>query len=266
MAVEREPTDLRRLTELVARLRRPDGCPWDREQGLADLRPFLLEEAHEAAAALDTGDWEAIAGELGDLLFQVAFIVRLGEEAGNASLGDVVDRIESKMIARHPHVFGDATAADAAEVRRAWERRKAAASDASVLAGVPDSLPALVAASRMTQKAAGVGFDWPTADAVRHKLDEELAELATECAAVPPDGQRVADELGDTLFTLVNLARHLGVDPEGALARSNRKFRRRFQRLEALLTEGGGSLADADPRQLEALWEQVKSDETAASP
>lgn len=265
MPADRVPTDLRRLTDLVARLRRPDGCPWDREQKLTDLRPYLLEEAHEAAAAVDGGDWEAIAGELGDMLFQVAFIVRLGEEEGRVSLGEVVDRIESKMVARHPHVFGDATARDAADVRRAWERNKAAASDASVLAGVPESLPALVLAFRMTQKAAGVGFDWPSVDGVRAKLDEELAELAAECEAETPDAERVTDELGDALFTLANLARHLHVDPEGALARANRKFRRRFERLEALLAESGGSLADADPDELESLWERVKSEERAAS-
>jgi uncharacterized protein YabN with tetrapyrrole methylase and pyrophosphatase domain len=150
-------------------------------------------------------------------------------------------------------------------VRRAWERRKAAASDASILAGVPDSLPALVLAFRMTQKAAGVGFDWSSADAVRAKLDEELGELADECAAQAPDRRRVTEELGDTLFTLANLARHLDVDPEGALAQANRKFRRRFQRVEALLAQAGGSLAEADSRQLEALWEQVKSEERGAS-
>jgi MazG family protein len=194
----------------------------------------------------------------------VAFIARIGEEEGALSLADVVDGIERKMVARHPHVFGDATAHDAADVRRAWERGKAARSDASILAGVPSSLPALVRASRMSQKAAGVGFDWPSPGAVRAKLEEELGELAAECATETPDPGRVGDEIGDVLFTLANLARHLGVDPEGALARANDKFRRRFQRVERLLTEAGGSMAEADPEALEALWERVKRDEGGA--
>lgn len=260
------PTDLRRLTDLVARLRGPNGCPWDREQALGNLRAYLLEEAHEAAAAIDAGDWQQIEGELGDLLFQVAFLLRLGEEAGELSVGGVIDRIETKMIARHPHVFGDETAPDAASVRRAWERRKVAEEDISPLAGAPQSLPALLYAYRMTQKAAGVGFDWARTEQVIEKLREELSELEAEITSVNQlDPARIEEELGDTLFTVANLGRHLGIDPEGALARANRKFRRRFRRVEELLAESGGSLADADPAELERLWERVKSEESAAS-
>jgi len=262
------PTDLRRLIELVARLRGPEGCPWDREQELRDLRAYLLEEAHESAAAIDAADWEQISGELGDLLFQVAFIARLGEESGQLGLDDVIDRIEAKMIARHPHVFGDEIAEDAAAVRRAWERRKADEVKTSLLEGVPESLPALLFAYRMTQKAAGVGFDWDRAEQVVDKLREELAELEAEIAATEDaDREAIGEELGDLLFTAANLGRHLGIDPEAALARANRKFRRRFQHLETLLTAAGGSLTAVDQDELERLWEEVKAEErTSSSP
>ncbi|MDH3403626.1 MAG: nucleoside triphosphate pyrophosphohydrolase [Acidobacteriota bacterium] len=257
---------LRRLVDLVARLRAPGGCPWDREQQLPDLRAYLLEEAHETAAAIDRADWDEIAGELGDLLFQVAFLARLGEEAGELSLAAIVERIEAKMIARHPHVFGDAVAADAAAVRRAWERRKAEEATTSLLEGVPESLPALALAFRMTQKAAGVGFDWAAAGEVLGKLREEVAELEAELgAAREPDRARLTDELGDVLFTAANVGRHLGVDPEAALARANRKFRRRFARVEALVAESGASLADCGTDDLERRWLQVKEEERASS-
>lgn len=257
--------DLRRLIDLVARLRAPDGCPWDREQTLGDLRAYLLEEAHEAAAALDTGDWQLITEELGDMLFQAAFIVRLGEEGSLTTLTDVIAGIESKMIARHPHVFGDAEAGDADEVRRAWERRKAGESKDSHLAGVPASLPALLAAYRMTQKAAGVGFDWPEVADVVNKVREELEELEAELDRSPPDRARIEDELGDVLFTIANLSRHLGHDPEAALARANRKFKRRFERVEQLLAAAGGRLESSDTAELETLWQQVKSEEAAGN-
>jgi len=260
------PTDLRRLTRLVARLRAPDGCPWDREQELPDLRAYMLEEAHEVASAIDSRDWGQVAGELGDLLFQVAFILCLGEEQGELDTKDVVDRIEAKMVARHPHVFGDETAGDADAVRSAWERRKASESKDSLLEGIPASLPALLYAFRMTQKAAGVGFDWERTEQVVDKLHEELRELEDELdPAEGPDRQRIEDELGDTLFTAANLGRHLGIDPEAALVRANRKFHRRFQRVEQLLRDEGGSLATSDLEVLERLWEQVKTEEKTAS-
>jgi MazG family protein len=266
MTPSNSPADLRRLTELVARLRGPEGCPWDREQALGNLRGYLLEEAHEAAAAIDTGDWSQLEGELGDLLFQVAFLVRLGEEAGELTIRGVIDRIETKMIARHPHVFGDETVEDASTVRRAWERRKVAEENTSPLAGIPESLPALLFSYRMTQKAAGVGFDWSRTEQVIEKLREEISELEDEIVApIQPDAARIEEELGDTLFTVANLGRHLGIDPEGALARANRKFRRRFERVEELVAQSGGSLADADSAELERLWEHVKSEERAAS-
>jgi ATP diphosphatase len=274
--------DLGKLVELVARLRAPGGCPWDREQGLADLRAYLLEESHEAAAALDrvvaaerdgseggTGRgeradeaWDELAGELGDLLFQTAFVLRLGEEAGRLDAAAVVERVHAKMVERHPHVFPPADGAreelpDADAVARAWERRKLARGEGgSLLAGVPGSLPALLAAYRLTQKAAGVGFDWPDAGAVLAKVDEEVAELRAEIAA--GDRAAAAEEVGDLLFTVANLGRKLGVDPEAALAAANAKFRRRFAAVEAGLEARDRLLGEAGLDEMDALWEAAK--------
>ena len=260
---------LRDLVSLVARLRAPDGCPWDREQRLADVRAYLLEEAHEAAAAIDEESWPAIGAELGDVLFQVAFLLRLGEEADALTAERVVAGVHTKMVARHPHVFGEGRAADAEEVRRAWERRKAAASgDESMLAGVPVSLPALVGAYRLSQKAAGVGFDWPDAAAVMEKVREELAEVERELAGGDAGGggttgveaprAELEGELGDLLFAIANLARHAGVDPERALARTNVKFRRRFAHVERGVKASGRRLGDVPLDELEALWQEAK--------
>jgi ATP diphosphatase len=252
--------DLQKLLDLVTRLRAPDGCPWDREQGLADLRAYLLEEAHEVAGAIDGGDWGELAEELGDLLFQIAFIARLAAEAGAFSLSQVVDRVHHKMVARHPHVFGDEVLADSQAVRQAWERRKLREEPgrASLLAGVPASLPALLGAYRLTQKAAGVGFDWPDAGAVLAKVDEETAELREALAA----GDRAAtrEEVGDLLFTLANLARKLDVDPEAALAGTNLKFRRRFEQVEKGFAARGKSTAEATLAEMDALWEEAKGE------
>jgi len=255
-----EAPDLQKLLDLVARLRAPDGCPWDREQTLADIRAYLLEESHETAAAIDAGDWGELAEELGDLLFQVAFIGRLAEEAGAFSLSQVVDRVHHKMVARHPHVFGDEVLADAQAVRQAWERRKLKEEPgrASLLAGVPASLPALLAAYRLTQKAAGVGFDWPDAGAVLEKLDEETAELRDALAAGDRDAMR--EEVGDLLLTLANLARKLDLDPEAALAGTNRKFRHRFGQVEKGLAARGKNTAEATLAEMDELWEAAKGE------
>lgn len=253
---------LRRLFDLVARLRAPDGCPWDREQEIGDLRAYLLEEAHEVAAAIDAIDWDEICSEIGDLLFQIVFIVRLAEERSAFSLAKVVDRIEEKMISRHPHIFGDEVLVDSAAVHMAWERRKLdnAEPGVSLLGGVPESLPALLAAYRMTQKAAGIGFDWPDPLAVLDKVDEELAELRVELAEAedPMSSPRVAGELGDLLFTMANLARHLGLDPEAAVAGANAKFRRRFKRMEEDLAAQALSLAEMDLETMERAWDAAK--------
>ncbi len=260
--------DLGRLLSLVTRLRAPDGCPWDREQTLLDVRAYLLEEAHEAAAAIDAGDWGELASELGDLLFQVAFIGRLAQERGAFTLADSIARVEAKMVARHPHVFGDQQLADAAAVREAWERRKVGErGSGSLLDGVAPSLPALTAALRMTQKAAGVGFDWPAVEPVLAKLEEEVAELK-QALGEPGEAARdqAREEIGDLLFTVVNLARKLGVDPEAALAQTNRKFRRRFAHVEQGLAARGKSLNDSDLGEMDALWEEAKEAEARAAP
>jgi len=255
-----QPPDLQKLLDLVARLRAPGGCPWDREQGLTNVRAYLLEEAHETAGAIDGGDWGEIAEELGDLLFQAAFIGRLAEEAGAFSLSQVVDGVYQKMVSRHPHVFGGEVLADAEAVRQAWERRKLREEPrrTSLLSGVPASLPALLASYRLTQKAAGVGFDWPHAADVLVKAEEEIEELRQALAAGGEEAVR--DEMGDVLFTLANLARKLGVDPEAALAGTNRKFRTRFAKIEEGLAAQGKTAAEATLEEMDALWEGAKGE------
>lgn len=251
---------LERLQGLVRRLRGPDGCPWDRAQKLEDLRPYLLEEAHEAAAAIDGGEWPEIAAELGDLLYLVAFVSGLAEEERAFTVQDVAEGIAEKMIARHPHVFGDEELEDAEAVHRHWEEHKARTErpNGSVLEGVPESLPALVAAYRITQKAAGVGFDWRAPAEVLDKVDEEVEELREALAEQAGSGPATREELGDLLFTVANLARHLEIDPEAALAGANRKFKERFTAMEQRLAEAGSSLADAPREELERLWHEAK--------
>lgn len=264
--------DLASLRQLVRRLRAPDGCPWDRKQRLSDLRTYLLEEAHEVAAAIDGGDRAELAGELGDLLFQVAFIGVLGEEEGAFDLRGVATAIEAKMIERHPHVFGGAARLeDANAVVGAWEKAKRRKSSElagegrppSQLAGVPATLPALAAAYRLGQKAAGVGFDWPQIGGVLAKVHEELAELEAEMVHREEAGRRAAleAEVGDLLFAVANLARHLKVDPESALAGGNRKFRRRFAAVEDLCHDRALRLESLGPAELDALWDEVKQAE-----
>lgn len=269
--------DLGPLLDLVARLRAPDGCPWDREQRLPDVRAYLLEEAHETAAAIDNvsdldldldlpqategSGWNELAAELGDLLFQVVFIARLAEEAGAFSLTQVIDGVHRKMVARHPHVFGDEVAADAESVRQAWERRKLKEEPrkGSLLAGVSASLPALLASYRLTQKAAGVGFDWPDAAAVFAKLEEEAAELREALSS--ESGEKKREEMGDLLFTAANLARKLDIDPEAALAGTNLKFRRRFSGVESGLAARGKTPGEASLEEMDELWEAAKEAE-----
>jgi ATP diphosphatase len=259
-----EAPDLQKLVDLVARLRAPDGCPWDREQTLASVRAYLIEEAHELAGAIDSGDPDEIAEELGDMLFQAAFIGRLGEEAGAFTAAGAIDQVHRKMVERHPHVFGGDGAeqlADAEAVRQAWERRKLREEPRreTLLGGVPSSLPALLGAYRLTQKAAGVGFDWPEAGAVLDKAEEEIAEVREALAAGRSD--QVREEIGDLLFTLANLARKLDVDPEAALAGTNLKFRRRFAAVEAGLAARGKTAAEATLDEMDALWEEAKTGE-----
>jgi MazG family protein len=249
---------LQKLVDLVARLRAPDGCPWDREQTIENVRAYFLEEAHELAGAIDGGDWQELAEELGDMLFQVAFIARLAEEAGAFRLPQVIDGVHSKMVDRHPHVFGSESLADAEAVRQAWERRKLKKEPGreTLLGGVPSSLPALLGTYRLTQKASGVGFDWPDAASVLDKAEEEIAELREALAGGKAD--EVREEMGDLLFTLANLARKLEVDPEAALAATNRKFRTRFAAVEQGLAARGKTAAEATLEEMDELWEGAK--------
>ncbi|MFQ5349406.1 MAG: nucleoside triphosphate pyrophosphohydrolase [Thermoanaerobaculia bacterium] len=262
---EPPPADpLDRLRRLVARLRGPDGCPWDRQQTLADLRAYLIEEVHEVAAAIDDDDPAALGEELGDVLFLLVFAAELLRERGGAEIAQLAAAAEAKMVSRHPHVFGDERARDAAEVRKVWGRRKLAerAPSTSALDGVPSSLPTLVQSYRMTQKAADVGFDWPDIVGVLAKIDEELGELR-EALAERPAARReqLQAELGDLVFTAANLARHLEVDPDAALAGANRRFRGRFRKMEAALADGSRRMDELALDELDALWEEAKEDE-----
>src|SRR6185295_78391 len=227
----------RELVELIARLRAPGGCPWDREQTHETLKPMLLEEAYEAVEAIDEGDDEEFLGELGDLMLQVVFHSQIAAEESRFTVADVIDRIASKMIRRHPHVFGQDDAQTSGEVLRNWEAIKAAeleakgktAGDGSMLDSVSLALPGLMEAFQMTTKVSRVDFDWPDVESVLEKLDEEVEELKQAVAIEPRSHQDIAGEVGDLLFVAVNVARLLGVDPESALKSSNRKFRRRFR-------------------------------------
>ena len=254
---------LDRLRRLVARLRGPDGCPWDRQQTLADLRAYLVEEVHEAAAAIDDDDPAALGEELGDVLFLVVFAAELLRERGGADIEELAAAAEAKLISRHPHVFGDEKAHDAAEVRKVWGRRKLAerSSSDSALDGVPASLPGLIQAYRMTQKAADMGFDWPRVEGVLAKIEEELEEVREALGGAEEDRrERLRAELGDLLFTAANLARHLEIDPDAALAGANRKFRTRFARLESSLESGERAMAQLSLEELDELWEAAKAE------
>ncbi|MCA9547507.1 MAG: nucleoside triphosphate pyrophosphohydrolase [Myxococcales bacterium] len=247
-----------RIVDIVARLRAPDGCPWDREQTLETMRPWLVEECYEVLEALDGGDVAGHREELGDLLFQIVFQAQVRHEEGAFDVADVVGDIADKMWRRHPHVFGDQQGLDREAIRANWRSQKQAEKGReSALDGLPKGLPALMRAARLGQKAARVGFDWPDPDGVLDKLDEEAAEL--KAALAEGDAAGVQAELGDYLFTVVNLCRHLGVDPEAALQATNRKFEVRFRAVEAGLAAEGRGLQDADLDELEARWQASKA-------
>ena len=252
------------LVDIVARLRGEGGCPWDRAQTPATLRPYVLEEAYEVLDAIDRDDPSLLREELGDVLFQIVLLAQMHEERGTFHIEEVVTAIRQKMIDRHPHVFADGSlepkgGVDPAEVGlAAWERRKAEerGAEQSVLDGVPQALPALLRAHRVSEKAAATGFDWPDVRGVRAKLDEELSELD---AAIATGGEEaIAEELGDVLFTLVNLGRHLPVGAETALRQATTKFEARFRQVEELCRERGIPLHDAGAERLEALWLEAK--------
>jgi XTP/dITP diphosphohydrolase len=246
------------LVALVERLRRD--CPWDREQTPETLRTYLLEECHEVLGAIDSGDPGALADELGDLLFQILFLSRIAQERGSFSIEDVAEKISAKMIERHPHVFGGARAADADSVRQGWERRKQRASGAGdPLGSLPASLPALASAYRMTSRAADLGFDWERDADVAAKIEEELAEWRE--AQRSGDSEAEEKEIGDLLFSIVNLARRRQIDPESALRRAQARFRRRFARVADRARESGRAVGDVSASELDAYWEEAKAEE-----
>ena len=263
-----EQIALQRLLDVMAALRHPQtGCSWDLEQSFASIAPFTIEEAYEVADAI-ANDMAALPDELGDLLFQVVYLARLAEEAGRFDFAAVADAVTDKMIRRHPHIFGEANARDVPAQLVAWEAQKSAERAArqlgGALAGVAVGLPALTRAVKITARAARVGFDWPDAAAVLHKLAEETAELEAE---LPGANQaRVADELGDMLFVIANLARKLEIDPEDCLRAATAKFQRRFEAIEAGLAEDGRMAAEAGLQQLEARWQAVKQKEGKGLP
>jgi ATP diphosphatase len=258
--------ELRRLLEIMAALRDPaTGCPWDKTQTFATIAPYTIEEAYEVADAIADRDFAALPDELGDLLFQVVYHARMAEEAGLFAFGDVAKSISDKMIRRHPHVFGDAAARDAAAQTAAWEVQKSAERasrrQTGALAGVPVGLPALTRALKLTNRAARVGFDWPDAEHVLAKLDEEVQELRAELSDADP--VRLTDEVGDLLFVLANLARKLGLDPETCLRHANDKFSRRFNAMERDFEANARSLSEVSLTEMEAGWQKVKAAERA---
>lgn len=286
-----------RAVEIMRKLRAPGGCPWDREQTFDTIKPYTLEETYEVLEAIDNRDWEELPGELGDLLLQVLFYTQMADEENHFSIDAVLDSLSNKLVTRHPHVFGEVVAETPGEVLRNWEAIKAeekkqrlAQGDgksakpepASALNGVSKGIPALLEAHKLSSKAAYVGFDWPNVEGIFDKLKEETAELRAEVDKIPPPGpvpigrgvsgakgsvvseelrSRMEDEVGDLFFTLVNLARYLSLDSEQALRKTNRKFKRRFQFMEARLLQQGRSIENLTLDQMEELWREVKSSE-----
>ena len=287
-----------RAVSIMARLRAPGGCPWDREQTFDTIKPYTLEETYEVLEAIDNRDWHELTGELGDLLLQVLFYAEMAQEQGHFSIDDVLDRLSSKLVDRHPHVFGDVKAETPSEVVRNWEALKAeekkkrlaagggkAAKEEtqeSVLANVSTGVPALLEAFKLSSRAAHFGFEWPQFEGLLGKLREETDELRENLKEFPAPGPvppqrgvagsrgqkvpeelraRLEDEVGDLLFVLVNIARYLALDPESALRKTNRKFRRRFRWMEERLRESGCALPQATLDEMESLWQQSKQQE-----
>ncbi|HET7442383.1 MAG TPA: nucleoside triphosphate pyrophosphohydrolase [Terriglobales bacterium] len=288
-----------RAVSIMARLRAPGGCPWDREQTFDSIKPYTLEETYEVLEAIDNRDWEELTGELGDLLLQVLFYAEMAQEQGSFSIDEVLDRLSDKLVARHPHVFGDVKAETPSDVLRNWEALKAEEKkkrlaagggkaarkdeDAnSVLGGVSSAIPALLQAYKLSSRAAHVGFDWPNVDGLFDKLREETRELQEQLELFPAPGPRphargiassagqtvsdelrgrLEDEVGDMFFVLVNIARYLSLDPESALRKTNRKFKQRFQWMEQRLRESGRTPQQASMEELESLWQAAKQQE-----
>jgi MazG family protein len=287
-----------RAVSIMARLRGPGGCPWDREQTFDSIKPYTLEEAYEVLEAIDNRDWDELRGELGDLLLQVIFYSQMAAEEKRFSIDEVLDRLSKKLVDRHPHVFGDVRAETSADVLRNWEALKAEEkkkrleaggkaaqpqNPESVLAGISPTMPALLEAHKLSSRAAHVGFDWPEIAGLFEKLEEETTELKNELnhlpAPVQPSAQGVAgsgkpqvpeelhhrleEEVGDLFFVLVNIARYLSLDSESALKKTNRKFKRRFQWMEEQLRASGRTPQQATMDELESLWQGAKQQEQA---
>jgi MazG family protein len=283
-----------RAVSIMARLRAPGGCPWDREQTFDSIKPYTLEETYEVLEAIDNRDWPELAGELGDLLLQVLFYSEMANEQGSFSIDDVLDRLADKLIGRHPHVFGDVKADTPAEVLRNWEALKAEekkkrdggpkSEPESILSGVSSAMPALLEAHKLSSRAANIGFDWPQVEGLFDKLREETAELQEHLKEFPAPGpqppgrgvagsgqpkipddlrQRLEGEVGDLFFVLVNIARYLSLDSESSLRKTNRKFRRRFQWMEDRLRASGRTPQQASMQELESLWQQAKQRESS---
>ena len=288
-----------RAVSIMARLRAPGGCPWDREQTFDSIKPYTLEETYEVLEAIDNRDWEELSGELGDLLLQVLFYAQMAKEQGTFSIDEVLDRLSNKLVERHPHVFGEVKAETSSDVLRNWEALKAeekkkrleagggkAAQNAenpqSVLAGVSTAIPALLEAYKLSSRAAHVGFDWPNVNGLFEKLHEETEELREQLKEFPEPGprphamgvagsgrpqipeelrDRLEDEVGDLFFVLVNIARYLSLDPESALRKTNRKFKQRFQWMEEQLRASRRGPQQASLEELESLWQQAKQQE-----
>jgi MazG family protein len=252
---------IERLVAIMARLRAPDGCPWDQEQTLRSLRQYVLEETYEVLEAIDAGDPREHCEELGDLLLQIVFQARLAEEAGQFGFADVAEAISNKLVSRHPHVFGDADVKDAEGVLRQWaalkrQEKLAKGQGQSVLEGVPRELPALARADRLTEKASRIGFDWPDVTGARAKVDEELRELDEAIAAGARDA--IEHELGDVLFAVANVGRKLGLAPEEALRGAVARFIERFHHVERGLAAAGVEHGAATLEQMDALWDEAK--------
>jgi MazG family protein len=264
-----------RLIEIVARLRAPDGCPWDREQTIDSLKPFVLEETYEVLETIDGHDHAGLAEELGDFLYQAVFLAQLESEAGHFTIADSVKSIADKLVRRHPHVFerdqGEAPLDTAGQVRTRWEEIKARergpeSTPKTLLGGIPSTLPALLRAHHIGARAASVGFDWDRIDQVVDKIQEEvdeLREVVAGGAAADPD--RAEEEMGDLLFSLANLSRKLGIEPETALRKANDKFSRRFGSMEESISGSGRSMKDLSLDQLEEEWQRAKSRQHAAT-
>jgi ATP diphosphatase len=288
-----------RAVGIMAKLRAPGGCPWDREQTFDSIKPYTLEEAYEVVEAIDKRDWDELVGELGDLLLQVLFYSEMAQEDGKFTINEVLDTLSNKLINRHPHVFGDVVAETSGQVLRNWEAIKAEEKKKrleqgggksaqqseqldSILAGISSGVPSLMEAHKLSSKAAHVGFDWPNIEGLFDKLKEETDELRAEVKQIPPPGpvpvgrgiagakgnvvpeqlqQRMEDEIGDLFFVLVNVARYLSVDPESALRKTNRKFKRRFQFVEQQLRDKGKKVEESSIDELEALWQKAKQSE-----